>query len=180
VAVIAAIAALSAWLGASLIVLSERGRGIAAAVGFATVGLAVIAWQSTGFVPALAIFVGGAVVALQYQRSDDRTWGIMPAGSTPRLILCVATGLVALWIAASVTLGPGVAQRFAVLVVVGLNTGRILTTHQIQVVMAAAAVLALAVAEGAGFGTQSVWPYVAAGLIAIGVTLVRVPEPNVT
>ena len=179
-AVIAAIAALSAWLGASLIVLGERSRGIAAGAGFATLGLAVIAWQSAGFIPGLAIFGGGAVVALQHQRSDDRTWGIMPAGSTPRLILCVATGLVALWVAASVTLGPGVAQRFAVLVTVGLTAGRILTTQQIQVVMAAAAVLALAVAEGAGFGTRSVWPYVAAGLIAIGVTLVPVKEPNVT
>ena len=179
-AVVAAIAALCAWLGASLIVLADGSRGLAAGVGFATVGLAVIAWQSTGFVPALAILVGGALLALQHQRSDDRTWGIMPAGSTPRLILCVATGLVALWVAASVTLGPGVAQRFAVLVVVGLTAGRILTSQQIQVVIAASAVLALAVAEGAGLGAHSVWPYLAAGLIACAVTLVPVPKTNVT
>ena len=179
-AVVAAIAALCAWLGASLIVLGDGSRGIAAGVGVVTVGLAVIAWQSTGFVPALAILVGGAVVVLQHQRSQDRTWGIMPAGSTPRLILCVATGLVALWVAASVTLGPGVAQRFAVLVVVGLSAGRILTTQQIQVVTAAAAILALAVAEGAGLGDHSVWPYLAAGLIACGVALMPTRRPNVT
>jgi hypothetical protein len=178
--VVAAIAALCAWLGASLIVLGDGNRGIAAGVGVATVGLAVIAWQSTGFVPALAILVGGAVMTLQRGRSEDRAWGLMPSGSTPRLILCVAIGLVALWVAASVTLGPGVAQRFVVLVVVGLTAGRILTPQQVQVVMAAAAVLALAVAVGAGLGTNSVWPYVAAGLIACGVTLVPVPRPNVT
>lgn len=103
----------------------------------------------------------------------------MPAGSTPRLILCVAIGLVALWVAASVTLGTGVAQRFVVLVVVGLTAGRILTTQQIRVVTAAAAVLALAVAVGAGLGAHSVWPYFVAGLIACGVTFVPTPRPNV-
>lgn len=178
-AVVAAIAALCAWVGGSLLVLSDGSRGIAAGVGVATLGLSVIAWQSTGFVPALAILVGGAVVALQHQRSEDRRWGIMPAGSTPRLILCVAIGLVALWVAASVTLGTGVAQRFVVLVVVGLTAGRILTTQQIRVVTAASAVLALAVAVGAGLGAHSVWPYVVAGLIACGVTFVPTPRPNV-
>jgi hypothetical protein len=178
--VVAAIAALCAWLGASLIVLSDGSRGIAAGVGFATVGLAAIAWQSTGFVPALAILLGGGVVALRHQLSVGGTWGIMPSGSTPQLILCVAAGLVALWVAASVTLGPGVGQRFAVLVVVGLTAGRILTSRQIQVVLAAAAVLALAVADGAGLGAHSVWPYLAAGVIACGVTLVPVPKTNVT
>jgi hypothetical protein len=104
----------------------------------------------------------------------------MPAGSTPRLILCVATGLVSLWVAASVTLGPGIAPRFAELVVVGLMAARILTSQQIPVVLGAAAVLALAVAEGAGFGADSWWPYLAGGVIACGVTLVPLPRPNVT
>jgi hypothetical protein len=166
-------------LGASLIVLADGSRGMAAGVGFATAGLAVIAWQSAGIAPALAILVGGTVVALQHQRSPDETWGMMPAGSTPRLILCVATGLVSLWVATSVTLGPGIAQRFAVLVVVGLMAARILTSQHVPVVLGAVAVLALTVAEGAGFGAQSVWPYVAAGLIACGVALVF-PRPDVT
>jgi hypothetical protein len=47
-------------------------------------------------------------------------------------------------------------------------------------VLAAAAVLALAVADGAGLGAHSVWPYLAAGVIACGVTLVPVPKTNVT
>lgn len=180
VAVVAAIAAVCAWLGASLVVLGDGSRGIAAGVGFATVGLAAIAWQTAGVVPALAILVGGAVVALQHARSRGGTWDIMPAGSTPRLILCVALGLVALWVAASVTLGQGVAQRFSVLVVVGLTAARILTSQQISVVLAAVALLALAVGEGASLGANSVWPYLVAGLIASGVTLISVPKPNVT
>lgn len=179
-AAVAAIAALCAWLGASLIVLGDGSRGTAAGVGFATAGLAAIAWQTAGAVPALAILVGGAVVALQHARASGGTWDIMPAGSTPRLILCVAVGLLALWVGASVTLGQGVAQRFSVLVVVGLTAARILTSQQAPVVLAAAAVLALAVGEGAAFGAQSVWPYLVAGLIAIGVTLISVPRPNVT
>lgn len=173
-------AALCAWLGASLIVLGDGSRGIAAGIGVATVGLAVIAWLSVGFFPALAIAVGGAAGALRNQLSEERRWGVMPAGSTPRLVLCVATGLVALWIAASVTLGPGVAARFAVLAAVGLTTGRILTSRENKVVIAAAGVLALAVAEGAGLGARSVWPYLAAAAVAIAATLVPDPKPDVT
>jgi hypothetical protein len=78
-----------------------------------------------------------------------------------------------------VTLGPGIAQRFAVLVVVSLMAARILTSQHVPVVLGAVAVLALTVAEGAGFGAQSVWPYFAAGLIACGVALVF-PRPDVT
>lgn len=178
--VIAAIAALCAWIGASLIVVGDGSRAIATGVAFATAGLALLAWQTAGIVPALAVLAGGAVVAFQQQRSGGATWEIMPAGSTPRLILCVATGLVSLWVAASVTLGPGVGQRFAVFVVVGLTAARILTGQQVAVVLAAAAVLALGVAEGAGIAARSVWPYLAAGLIAVGVTLVPPPRPNVT
>src|SRR5579859_8306625 len=81
-AAVAAIAALCAWLGASLIVLGDGSRGIAAGIGVATVGLAVIAWLSVGFFPALAIAVGGAAVAVRNHLSEERTWGIMPAGST--------------------------------------------------------------------------------------------------
>lgn len=179
-AAVAAIAALCVWLGASLIVLGDGSRGIAAGVGFATAGLAAIAWQAAGVVPALAILAGGGLVALQHVWSRGETWGIMPAGSTPRLILCVASGLLALWVAASVTLGPGVAQRFAVIIVVALTAARILTSQQTSVVMAAVAILALAVGDGASLGAHSVWPYVAAAAVAAAVTAVPRPRPNVT
>jgi len=180
VAAVAAIAALCAWFGASLIVLGDGSRGVAAGVGFATAGLVALAWQAAGVVPALAILAGGTLVALRHAWSGSETWDIMPTGSTPRLILCVALGLVALWIAASVTLGPGVAQRFAVLVVVGLTSARILTSQQTPIVMAAAAVLALAIGVAASLGAHSVWPYIAAAVIAAGVTLVPIPKMNVT
>jgi len=174
------IAALCAWLGASLIVLGDGNRGVAVGVGLATAGLAAIAWQSSGPVAAFAILAGGAVIALQHASSGDRTWGIMPAGSTPRLILCVAMGLLALWFAASVTLGPGASYRFAVVVVIGLTAARILAGQQPSVVMAAAAVLALAVGVGADLGAHSVWPYLVAGVIAGVVALIPLPRPNVT
>jgi hypothetical protein len=167
-------------LGASLIVLGDASRGVAAGVAFATAGLAAIAWQAAGVVPALAILVGGALVAVQHARSGGETWGIMPADSTPRLVLCVASGLLALWVAASVTLGQGVAHRFAILIVVGLMAARILTSQRTSAVTAAAAVLALAIGEGASLGGHSVWPYIAAAVIAAGVTLVPSPRLNVS
>ena len=173
-------AALCAWLGASLIVLGDGSRGVAVGIGFATLGLAAIALESNGAVAALAILVAGAVVAFQHLGSGDGTWGIMPAGSTPRLILCVAFGLLAWWFAASVSLGPGVTHRFVVVVVLGLTAARILTSQQPSVVIAAAAVLALAVGEGADLGAHSVWPYLVAGVTACFVALIPVPRPNVT
>lgn len=179
-AVVAAIAGLCAWSGASLMVLGDGSRGVAAGIGLATAGLAAIAWQIAGVVPALAILLGGAAVALRYVRQEDRAWGIMPAGSTPRLVLCLAAGLLALWFATSVSFGSGIAHRFAVVVVVGLTAARILTSLQTSVVMAAAALLALAVAAGADLGGRSVWPYLAASVIAAGVALIPLPRPNVT
>lgn len=179
-AAVAATAALCAWLGASLIVLGDGRRGVAAGVGFATAGLAAIAWQAAGVVPALATLAAGSVVAVRHLWSGAESWDIMPPGSTPRLILCVASGLLALWVAASVTLGPGVAQRFAVLIVVGLTASRILTSQETRVVMAAAAVLALAVGGGASLGAQSFWPFLVAAAVAAAVALVPTPKPNVT
>jgi hypothetical protein len=180
VAAVAVVAALCAWSGASLIVLGDGSRGVAAGVGLATLGLALVAWQSSGPVAAFAILAGGGVVALLHASSGDGTWGIMPAGSTPRLILCVAFGLLAWWFAASVSLGPGVSHRFAVVVVLGLTAARILTSQKPSVVIAAAAVLALAVGEGADLGAHSVWPYLVASVIACVVALVPPPRPNVT
>ena len=179
-AAVAVMAALCAWLGASLIVLGDGSRGVAVGIGLATLGLAAIAFGSNGAVAALAILAAGAVVAFQQVSSGDGTWGIMPAGSTPRLVLCVAFGLLAWWFAASVSLGPGVAHRFVVVVVLGLTAARILTSQQPLVVIAAAAVLALAVGEGADLGEHSVWPYLVAGVTACFVALIPVPRPNVT
>ncbi|MGA7910840.1 MAG: hypothetical protein WCC30_04750 [Candidatus Dormiibacterota bacterium] len=173
---IAAIAAFTGWLGVSMIVLADGRRGLAAGLAVSTAGLAAIAWRDGESVAALIVLVGGAAAAFLRNRAGPRGWVVMPPGSTPRLILCVAGGLVALWFAASVTLGPDGATRFAALSVIGLSGARIVASREASSVVTAVATLALAtaVATDLGAGSPSLLPYVAAAVIATGVLLLPV------
>lgn len=161
-------AAVLAWLGASLVVLSEGRRGLAVGLALVTAGLAVLGWPVGAPFGGIAIAAGGMVAAVKCWRSGPPAWGIMPAGSTPRIVLCVASGLLGLWVAASVSTGTGGPLRFGVLVVVGLMTARILTSRDAGVVLAGIAALALALAVAPGFAAQSpgAVPAIAGGLIA--------------
>jgi hypothetical protein len=167
-------AAVVAWLGAALVVLSDGGRGLALGLALLTIGLAVLAWPAGMAVGSAAIVVGGLVAAVQCWRSAPATWGIMPAGSTPRLILCIASGLLAWWLAASVTTGAGASLRFAVLVVLGLMGARILISREVPVVLAAVASMALALALAPGLAAESSGPVpaIVGGLTAAGVMFV--------
>ena len=120
-----AAAAFIAWLGVSLLVASDGRRGLALGTALATLAIAVLALDHVSVVAAIAITVGGAVAAAKRFGAGQRGWGIMPAGSTPRLILCIAAGLLALWIAAGVTTGPGAPLRFTVMLVTGLAATRV-------------------------------------------------------
>ena len=111
----------------------------------------------------------------------------MPAGSTPRLVLCIGSGLLGLWVAAAVTIGPGAGIRFAVLVVLGLMGARVLSSRELHVVLAGIAglVLALAAAPGLEVPSAGIVPDLAGGLIAAGVMALprgahvhRVSEPD--
>jgi hypothetical protein len=166
--VVAGVAAFVAWLGASVIVLGDGRRALALGVLLATAGMAVIGWQNAGPVAGIAIAAGGAVAAGRRVVSGPEGWRIMPPGSTPRLVLCIASGLVVLWIAAAVTTGPGVSLRFTVMLVAGLMGARVLAGEDPPVLLTATSVLALAVALPAVMGDGSVgpWPYIAAAVIA--------------
>ena len=163
-------AAILAWLGASLVVLADGRRGLALGLGLLTAGLAILAWPSAGLPGALAVAAGGLIASWQCWRSGPATWGIMPAGSTARLVLCVASGLLALWIAASVTNGVGAPIRFAVLAVLGLMAARILGGRDAAVLLTCVAgfALVLAVAPGLAATPQGFVPAIAGGLVAAG------------
>ena len=143
-------AAFVVWLGAALIVLADGRRGLALGLAFVTVSLAILTWPAGMAVGSVAIGVGGLIAAVQCWRSGPAEWGIMPAGSTPRLILCVASGMLGFWLAASVTTGPDASRRFAVLVVTGLMGARVLISRDVPVVLTGIAALALAVATASG------------------------------
>ncbi len=163
-----------AWLGAALIALGDGRRGLGVGVAVSTIGIAVLVLQGSGPVDAAILAVGGAVATIPGLRSGEG-WGLMPAGSTPRLILCIGGGLLALWIAASITTGGGVALRFAVITVAGLSGARILSSDGSPVLLTGVGALALAASAAAGLGGASPgpWPYLVAAVIAGGSAWLR-------
>lgn len=173
-------AAILAWLGASLVVLADGRRGLALGLGLLTAGLAVLSWPSAGLAGALPVAAGGLIASGQCWRSGPATWGIMPAGSTARLVLCVASGLLALWIAASVTNGTGAPLRFAVLVVLGLMGARILGGRDAAALLTSVAGLALvlAVAPGLASTGQGFVPAMAGALVAAGTMFLLAGRPQ--
>ena len=174
-----AAAAFAAWLGASLIVLSEGRRGLAVGLALVTAGFAVIVLVGgVGVEAAVALVAGGGVAVVQRLRTGRDEWGVMPPGSTARLVLAAAVGLTALWISTSVMTGPGAPLRFAALSVLGLTVARVLTPSEPPAMLTALAALALSVAAAAGVADTSPGPalYVLAALVAVGISWIRVGE----
>jgi uncharacterized membrane protein len=104
----------------------------------------------------------------------------MPPRSTARLVLAIAIGLLALWISTSVMTGPGATVRFASISVLGLMAARLLTPTETAGVLTALAALALSVAVAGGVAATSPGPalYVLAAIVAGGISLIKVREPN--
>lgn len=157
-----------AWAGASLVVLGDGRRGLAAGIALAAAGLGAVAWLTAGPLAAAGIVAGGLVAAVGRWRSGAPGWQMMPAGSTPRIILCVAVAFLCLWIALVVTTGPGSGLRFSASVCMVLAAARILWSERRPVGLSGAAVLALAVgvASASGSSLPDPWPFLAAGLVA--------------
>lgn len=170
IAAVAGVAAFAAWLGVSIIVVADGRLGLALGLAIATVGLAAIAWQPAGPLASAALLIGGGVAAAQRLRAGPDGWNVMPSGSTPRLVMCIASGLVALWIAASLTTGGEAPLRFAVLVAVGLAGARVLGTDDVAAATTASAalVMALGVAAAVNDLHPTLWPYAAAAAVAAG------------
>lgn len=160
-----------AWAGVSLVVLGDGRRGLALGIALAAAGLGVLAWQTAGPAQATAIVAGGLVAAAGSLRAGAPGWRIMPAGSTPRMVLCVAAAFVSLWVALVITSGPGGALRFATFACLGLALARVLWSDDPPVLIAAAGVLALAagVASAIGSAAPEPWTYVGAGFVAAAI-----------
>jgi hypothetical protein len=160
-----------AWLGASLVVLADGRRGLALGIALAAAGLSALASVDAGPGAAAVVAVGGLVAAGGRLRAGEPGWAIMPAGSTPRMVLCVATALVARWLALVITTGSGAGLRFAAVVCLVLAAARILWSSDGVVELTAVGVLALAVgvaSAAAGSGDVNFWPYLAGGVVAAG------------
>ncbi|HEV2035869.1 MAG TPA: hypothetical protein VGU71_17030 [Candidatus Dormibacteraeota bacterium] len=173
-------AAFTAWLGAAMIVLADGRRALALGLALTAAAFAVLAWVGGDMRAAAALFAGGAVSAVLRLRSGSEGWGLMPPGSTPRLILAIVAGVVALWIAASVTTGAGAPLRFATLAVLGLMGARVLGGRDPAVVLTAVAGMALAVAMATGLAVTPPGPapYILAALLAAGVSVLRIKDSS--
>jgi hypothetical protein len=175
---VSATVAFAAWLGAALIVLSEGRRGLALGMALVTLGCAGLAIAAGQVEGAVALVAGGGVAVVQRLRSGEDAWGVMPPGSTARVVLAAGVGLLALWISTTVMSGPGASIRFAALSVLGLTAARVLTPSDPPAVMTALAALALSVAVAAGVAGTGPGPavYVLAAIVAGGISLIRVRE----
>jgi hypothetical protein len=104
----------------------------------------------------------------------------MPAGSTPRLVLCIAAGLFALWISASLATETGAPLLFAVLAVLGLMAARVLAGRDAVVDRAAIACFALALGSAPAIESSPAEPvpYIFGALIAAAVIVAPAAPPK--
>jgi hypothetical protein len=161
-------AAIVVWVGASLVVVADGRRGLAAAIALSALGLAVLAFVTAGPLAAAAIAAGGALAGGRRYVSGPAGWEIMAPGSTPRLILCIGSALVAFWVAGAVTSGPVASLRFAVITGTALSAARVLSTAEPAAQLSAVAIVALCIASAGAIGSTDpgAWPYLAGGVVA--------------
>jgi hypothetical protein len=174
------VAAFAAWLGAAVLIMSDGRRGLALGLALTTSAFTVLVWAGGEPVAAAALLLGGAVAAIRRLRMGPAGWAMMPPGSTPRLVLSIAGGLVALWIATTVMTGPGAQLRFAALAVLVIMVARLLAETRPAAILTALAALAMAVGLAAGIADTGPGPapYLAAAAIALLVSVVHVAEPD--
>ena len=168
------------WLGASLVVVADGRRGLAVGIGLSALGLAMLAFVTAGAVAATAIAVGGAIAAARRYVWGPAGWEILAPGSTPRLVLCVATALVAFWIADAVTGGPVASLRFALMSGIALSAARVLSTSEQSAQLSAVAIIALSAAAVGAIGSTepALWPYLAGGFVAAVVGWLPLKSPS--
>ncbi len=159
-----------AWVGAAVIVLADGRRGLAAGVGLVALGFTALAWLDGIWLGGAILLAGGLVCVFELLRTGRQEWGLMPPASTPRLILAIVAGILSLWVAASVTTGPGASLRFASLAVLALMAGTLLQSQNATAVITAAAGLALALAGASGLAPNGAGlaPYLVGAVIAAG------------
>ncbi len=162
--------ALASWLGGAIVLLSDGRRGLALGLAVLGAGLAALAFAAGDQTAAIALLVGGTGAASLRLRAGREGWGLMPAGSTPRLILSVVAALLSLWIAVAVAAGPGGGLRFAVLASVVLLVGRLLQGADPAASTTAASGIALALGAGTVLapGAPSGAACIVAALISAG------------
>ena len=169
-----------AWLGIFVVVLADGRYGLALGTLLAAAGIAAVSLPIAGPTASAALAVGGLIASAGRLVAGPPGWTVMPAGSTPRLVLGVAGGLLALWVGLAVTSGSGAGLRFAVVSMLSLAAARALSSDSGPVVLTAFGLLALAVGAAAGLSgpPHDGWPYLAAATVAAAAAWVPLRTPR--
>ena len=169
-----------AWLGSAVLVLSDARRGLS--VGLLVAGLGLAAVRAVEGDPADAgiLFAGGLLGALAGLRRNPRQgWGLLAAGSTPRIVLCVVLGGAALWFAIGGLDGPGEpAGRASAAIVMVLGAGRLLATREARSGLAAASLVALGGGALAALATTDATGALIGAVAAVALNLIPTAEAN--
>jgi hypothetical protein len=160
--------AVAGWLGATLLVVADGRRGLAAGLLVLTAGLALAA-AAAGEAPAgvAALAVGGVAAAGLRLRGGRPGWGLLPPGSTPRLVGAIAALIGAALVAGFGVGSPPGAARLGALAVVALAGGRVLTVDQRWSALGAASALAVALGTLGALGGATT-ALLAAAVVAAG------------
>jgi hypothetical protein len=152
-----------AWLGATLLVVADGRRGLAMGLLVLTAGL-VVALAAAGQSPlgVVALATGGAAAAALRLRGGRPGWGLLPHGSTPRLVGAIVVVIGAALVAGSGLGSPQGTARLGALAVTALAAGRILTVEHRWAALGGASALALGL--GALGGTTAL---LAAAAVAV-------------
>jgi hypothetical protein len=170
---VAAAGAGVAWIGVTLLTVSEARRGLAVGLALAALGLALAAAAAGQAPPAVATLVaGGLVAAAMRLRGGPHGWGVLPPGSTPRLAAAIVVLLAAAVVDGSAIASPEGAARLAALVVSVLAVGTVLTARQPWSALGAGSALALGLGALGGPGGL-----VAGAAVAAGLGVIEGPEP---
>jgi hypothetical protein len=172
-------AAFAAWLGGAIVVLADGRRGLALGLALMAAGLGGVAFGAGEQLTGAVLLAGGVVAAALRLRTGPEGWGLMQPGSTPRIILTLVIGLVALYFAASLSSAEGAALRFAAMACIALACARLLQGAERGAALTAASGLVLALGAGSVLGSSGSAPAaVVAALIAAGTSALPAAEPH--
>lgn len=172
--VIAWVGLVIAWLGAAMLVLSDARRGLAVGLLVAATGLAIVRVAEGDLVDAGLLLAGGllaSIVALR--RNPVRGWGLLPAGSSPRIVLSVVVGGLAFWLAVGMIDGPGEPPaRAAAVIVAAVGAGRLLGVRDPRAALAAASLIALGAGTIAALATTDATGALIGSIAAVALNLI--------
>jgi hypothetical protein len=164
---LATVGAVLAWLGVSLVSLADARRGLAIGLLGTAVGLA-LAVMASGRSPlgGAALAMGGVVGAMLRLRDGEPGWGLMPPGSTPRLVAAVLVFLAAVVLVESSLGVPVGVARLGAIAVALLSLLRLMTVGHRSSALGAGAALVLGLGA---LGNETALVVAAMAVVGLGV-----------